>query len=197
LYDCNGEKINELSHTDNLKTSKVIRFEVKGSQIWRLGKCGPLMLGELVLYNERGDLIDRYNQTTIINKDPDQFQPPPAYFNGTIKMSSSLGKVNKISFGVGVTVITPGDYEISARLEDDDGVEIDRDSKTMKLGKGNNTVVLEFNPTKFIMMQKNSRLHLLDLTITQKGQELDRIDRAWHSEPMGPNLLSEEISSNG
>jgi hypothetical protein len=47
-------------------------------------------------------------------------------------------------------------------------------------------VVLEFNPTKFMMMGRSSRLHIKSLVLSIDGVEVDRLDDAWSTKTYAP-----------
>lgn len=183
LSDCNGEMIKWLSGSAEVDGTGTIPLTAMGRDIWKSGGCGPLSVNEIFLYNDHGDLIGRFNASTVIDTEPDQFQPPAAYFNGSfVNMSTVLGgKISRIAVGVGVSVFVTGSYRISATLEDDDGSEIDSCDRNVELDTGNHTVIIEFNPRKFVMWREESKLHMLDLKLTLDGDVVDSIDEPWTS----------------
>jgi len=183
LADCAGNRIERLGGIWSSEKDGDIRISVNGSRIWKDGRCGPLRLENLILRDSRGDLIDRFNGSIEIDRDPKSFQPPPAFFAGSFQNRSGEGK---ISVGIDITIIDPGRYRIEGSVVDDRGVEMGRDSVTRTLKSGNTTLYLEFNPTKFKMLRKSSRLHLVDLSLSREGTELDRLENAWSSEVMDP-----------
>lgn len=184
LTDCQGNSIKWIRGTSYLPTSGVIRIDVDGNDIWNEGECGPMKIDSIFLYNDRGDLIDLYRNSSMIDRNPNEFQPPAAFFTGDYANSSSL---SKISIGVGLRVIKPGNYTLSGRLDDDQNDVMGRDSVAARLDKGNRTMTLGFNLAKFIMMGKSSRLHLRDVALVYEGNELDRINDAWESGVLSPD----------
>jgi hypothetical protein len=156
---------------------------VNGSEIWKNGKCGPLRIQNLILYNQRGDLVDRYKEDITIEQDPRKFQPPAAYLSGEFADRTNS---NKIMIGVNLSVIKPGHYQLSGTILDDNGEELGKSTVDGKLMTGNATLVLAYNPTKFMMLNKSSKIHLTDLVLDRDGSILERKDEAWSSGQMSP-----------
>jgi len=183
LKDCAGNRIVRINGAGELNESGTIVVDVNGSDIWKSGKCGPLKIESLMLYDRRGDLIDRYEKSITIDREPGQFQPPAAYFTGGFENETTT---SKIAVGVNLSVIKPGSYQISGRIVDDDGEEMGKDTLAGTLQPGNYTRVLDFNPTRFMMLQGSSKVHLVDLVLSIDGTELERKDEAWSSGEMSP-----------
>lgn len=194
LFDCSGRMIKWMSGSASISGTGNIELRADGREIWKSGGCGPLLFRGILLYGEDGDVLDERNQTAIIDKSPSEFQPPRAYFSRSFADMSERagGRISSIVIGVGVTVNVPGTYTITARLRNDDGDVIGEIANTTSLGKGNNTVALRFNPTKFVMLGERSRLHLTDLKLISGDEVIDRIDEAWTSGPMGPDDFTTE-----
>jgi hypothetical protein len=146
-----------------------------------------------VLRNSRGDLIDHYEGSITIDKDPKSFQPPSAFFSGGFQ---NMTNSQKIAIGVNLTIIDPGTYRIEGSIQNDRGEEVGKDSVEKKLVPGNVTLSLEFNPTKFEMLGRSSRLHLMDLVLFRDGSELDRLPEAWSSGIMNPSGFGPAASSS-
>jgi hypothetical protein len=183
LVDCSGRMIEWLKSTKSLIGSGDMRFEVEGGELWKKGGCGPLRMQTLFLYNQFGELIDQLQGNMTIDKSPEEFQPPAAYFTGSFQDQSTS---SKIRIGVEVMVIKPGTYQVLGRLVDDEGDVMGERSVTSSLKAGNATVVLEFNPTKFMMMGRSSRLHIKSLVLSIDGVEVDRLDDAWSTKTYAP-----------
>jgi subtilisin family serine protease len=183
LLDCAGNKIESLNGVGDLNESGTISINVSGSDIWKKGRCGPLKIESLILYDERGDFIDRYGESITVEMEPRQFQPPAAYFTGDFMNQT---KASKIAVGVNLSVVKPGSYLISGRIVDDDGEEMGKDSIAGALQPGNYTRILDFNPTKFMMQRGSSKVNLVDLVLSVEGTELERMDEAWSSGEMSP-----------
>jgi hypothetical protein len=183
LTDCRGNLIHLLSGRKELASSGAIRIKVNGSEIWKEGGCGPLRVRNLFLYDQQGDLLDIYRENLTIEKNPNQFQPPMAYFNDIL---GNMTTAKKIAIGVGITVVRPGSYQLSARIVDDEGEELGEDAYYGKLDAGNATVVLEFNPTKFLMLRRSSHVHLVDLILKLDETVVDGRKEAWVSGEMTP-----------
>jgi len=192
LLDGNGSAIEWLGSTERLEGDGSIEICVNGSDIWSRGKCGPLRLENLFLYNGEGDIIDRYEGNITILKCPEDFQPLSARFTGefvdeTLESTSGAGtKPDSIVIGVEVAVQNPGSYKIAGRLVDDDGFEIEGTEVTATLEEGVQTVTLAFSPLKFIMKKTPSRLHLIDLTLSRNGEVIEEIAEAWSTEAYRP-----------
>ncbi|HSD57262.1 MAG TPA: S8 family serine peptidase, partial [Methanotrichaceae archaeon] len=183
LKDCAGNRIEWLDGFGDLNESGTITVNVNGSDIWKNGRCGPLKIESLILYDEREDLIDRYGESITVEMEPRQFQPPAAYFTGDFMNQTTA---SKIAVGVNLSVVKPGSYLISGRIVDDDGEEMGKDSIASTLQPGNYTRILDFNPTKFMMQRGSSKVHLVDLVLSMDGKELERMDEAWSSGEMSP-----------
>ncbi|NPV62045.1 MAG: S8 family peptidase [Methanotrichaceae archaeon] len=193
LTDCAGNRIEDLSATAGGQMEGQVEIEVNGSLIWRWGRCGPLRIENLVLRNPRGDLIDHYEGKITIDEDPKSFQPPSAFFSGGFQ---NLTGSQKIAIGVNLTVIDPGTYRVEGSLLNDRGEEVGKDSVEKRLVSGNVSLSLEFNPTKFEMFGRSSRLHLVDLVLSRDGAELDRLPEAWSSGVMNPRGFGPAASSS-
>jgi hypothetical protein len=187
LVDCRGNRLAWLKGTSGLQESGDIKIDVNGEEIWKKGTCGPLAIPHLFLYNENGDLLDQYNKSITIDRNPEAFQHPAAYFDGNF---TNLTKTGKIGIGVGVRVIKSGTYNLNGRIEDDSGNDLGKDTTTTRLEPGNRTVVLEFNPAKFIIMNKASRMHLEDLSLKLNGTEIGNITNAWTSPEISPGYFT-------
>lgn len=183
LKDCAGDRIARLSGIGDLNESGVITIDVNGSDIWKSGRCGPLKIDSLMLFDQRDNLIDRYEERIEIDREPGQFQPPEAYFTGDFINQTTP---SRIAVGVNLSVIKPGQYQISGRVVDDDGEEMGKDTLAGTLQPGNYTRILDFNPTRFMMLQGSSKAHLVDLVLSFEGKELEHIDEAWSSGEMSP-----------
>lgn len=183
LTDCAGNRIRMLSEEAEVKDSGLFNISVNGSEIWKKGKCGPLRIQNLILYNQRGDLVDRYKEDITIEQDPRKFQPPAAYLSGEFANRTNS---NKIMIGVNLSVIKAGHYQLSGTILDDNGEELGKSTVERKLATGNETLVLAYNPTKFMMLNKSSKIHLTDLVLDRDGSILERKDEAWSSGQMSP-----------
>jgi len=194
LFDCSGRMIKWMSGSASIHGSGIIELRADGREIWKRGGCGPLSFRDIILYGEDGDVLEEHNQTTTIDRSPLDFQPPQAYFSRSFTdMSERAGsRISSIVIGVGVTVNVPGTYTITARLRNDDGDVIGEIANTTSLRRGNSTVALRFNPTKFVMLGERSRLHLTDLKLIAGDEVLDSIDDAWSSSPMDPADFTSE-----
>jgi subtilisin family serine protease len=185
LLDGNGSAIGWLGSTERLEGDGSIEICVNGSDIWSRGRCGPLSLENLFLYNGEGDIIDRYEGNVTIFQCPEDFQPLSARFTGefideTLESTSGTGtKPDSIVIGVEVAVQTPGSYTVAGRLVDDDGFEIEEVEVTASLVEGVQVVSLTFNPLRFIMKKTPSRLHLEDLTLSRNGEVIEERTEAW------------------
>jgi subtilisin family serine protease len=183
LTDCSGNLIRALSGRKELAESGTLRLEVNGSEIWKAGRCGPLRIKNLFLYDQQGDLLDIYRDNLTIERNPNQFQPPTAYLSGIFQ---NMTTAKKIAIGVGITVVRPGSYQLSARIVDDEGEELGTDAYYGKLDAGNATIVMEFNPTKFMMLRRSSHVHLVDLILKREEAVVDSLKDAWVSGEMMP-----------
>lgn len=186
LVDCKGNKIQWLKGTSNLQKSGDINIDVDGEEIWKNGTCGPMAIPRLFLYNEKGDLLDQYNKSITIERNPEEFQHPAAYFNGNF---TNLTKTGEIGIGVGLRVIKAGTYNLNGRIEDDAENDLGKDANTTRLEPGNRTMVLEFNPARFIIKNNVSQIHLRDLSLKLNGTEIDNIPDAWTSSKISPGYF--------
>ena len=183
LRDCKGNMIELIDHRFRLEKSGSVTITVDGSRIWRKGKCGPLEIKNLILRDTNGDFIDRYEKNLTIDKYPSMFEPPAAYLSGTfINMTTST----KIGIGVDIYVTKPGNYQVSGTIVDDRGEALGEDTAEKELLSGNATIVLEFNPTRFMMLDTVSQVHLIDLVLHQDLSEVERMGEAWSSGDMDP-----------
>jgi hypothetical protein len=186
LVDCQGRQLEWLDGTAKLRKSGDITVDVSGRDLWKSGGCGPLRIQSLFLYNERGELLDHLNKSIEVQRSPEQFQPPAAYFTGNFSNQTTS---SKIGIGVGVRIIKAGTYELSGRIEDDRGSDLGKDTASARLEPGNRTIVLEFNPALFIMMDKASQIHLKDLSLKLDGAVVDQIEDAWDSPEIDPTYF--------
>ncbi|NYT02915.1 MAG: S8 family serine peptidase [Methanosarcinales archaeon] len=196
LIDCSGNVIQRLQSVSEIEGTDGITLQANGSEIWKKGRCSPLRLEELFLYNDRDELMGIHRDSMSIDRTPESFQPPAAYFNGSFtNQSQSLKqgeKLRGIAVAVGVGVSRSGEYVVEGTLKNEDGVELDRDSQEVALEPGNHTVVLQFSPAKFMIMGEESRLILDDLILTSGGQEIDRLDEVWSTGSMRPRDFTTE-----
>ncbi len=183
LVDCQGRQLEWLDGTAKLQKSGDITVDVSGKDLWKSGGCGPLRIQSLFLYNERGELLDHYNKSIEVQRSPEQFQPPAAYFTGNF---SNQTISSKIGIGVGVRIVKAGTYELSGRIEDDTGNDLGKGMASAKLDPGNRSIILVFNPALFIMMGKASQIHLKDLSLKLDGTVVDQIADAWSSPEIDP-----------
>jgi hypothetical protein len=196
LRDGNGSSIGWFGNREVLNSSGSIEICVNGTEIWRKGTCGPLSLENLFLYSGEGVIIDRYEGNITILKCPQDFQPLTARFTGEFvdgmrdAPPEDETKPDSIVIGVEISVQSAGSYEISGRLVDDDGFEIDRAAETAFLEAGAQTVHLSFNPLKFIMKNKPSRLHLVDLTLSRDGEVIETRSKAFSTDLKKPQDIS-------
>lgn len=192
LVDCEGNLIDQFNSSGRLNGHSILKVAIDGSDVWKRGKCMPLRVENLLLYSDREELLDRYNGNITINGSLKEFQPPAAYLTNEFENETASGK---IIIGVGINVIKPGTYQVSGRLVDDRGDEVGRDSASSSLKAGNSTLFLEFNPTKFAMIGKSSRLHLIDLSLELNGTEFEHTDEAWVSGLVDPKEILPRFSS--
>jgi len=193
LADCSGSAIDWFSGTKSLQKSGNIDLSIRGSDIWKNGECGPMRIISFFLYNDRGDLIDQSAPGQAINLSPDEFQPLAAYFSGSF---TNMTTTSRIGIGVGLKVQKQGNYQVKGRIEDDNGDDLGTDTVIQNLAPGNRTVVLEFNPAKFIMLGTRSSIHLKDLVLTLNGAELDRMPDAWTSKELSPGSIKPGAADN-
>jgi hypothetical protein len=192
LLDCSGNKIDWLKGSAVLQKSGDINIDVDGEKVWKMGRCGPLVIPSLFLYNENGDILDSSNKRITIPYEPAQFQHHAAYFNGNFTNETTSGM---IEIGVGVRVIKPGTYDLGGRIEDDKGDDLGDGTTTSKLAVGNSTVFLGFNPAKFIIFNKPTRIHLRDLSLKLNGTEIDNRTDAWTSDELDPGYFRSSHSA--
>jgi hypothetical protein len=190
LEDCSGKRIERFSETKDLNESgtstglnSTIQVNISGGDIWKSGRCSPLKIENLILYDDQGNLVDRYMGMITLDRDPGQFQPPAAYLTDEFLNQTTP---SKIVVGVNLSVIKPGSYQISGRLVDDEGEEMGKDSVASTLQPGNHTLFMDFNPTRFMMRSDDSKVHLVDLSLSFNGTVLESRDEAWSSDEMSP-----------
>ncbi|MGV8175321.1 MAG: hypothetical protein ACP5OU_06420, partial [Methanothrix sp.] len=186
VNDCEGRMIRWVSNSSRIDRSGVIDLDVDGPDIWLKAGCGPLSIGDLLLYNAQGDMVGRFNASQSIEKEPLDFQAPAAYFNGTFQNLSQTrrGAITMVAVGVGVHAVKSGRYLISASLQSESGYEVGLFDRTVDLEEGNQTVVVEFNARNFESLDDGTRLFLRDLTITEEDETIDEIAEAWSSGEM-------------
>jgi hypothetical protein len=181
-------KAGEVNKTPGMTSS--IEMTVDGRDLWRSGACSPMTFGPLFLYDGKGLLLDKADEVAQIPYAGGRFQPPKAFLSGTFSnLTSTSAGLRRISVGVGVNVTVDGSYTVTGTLTDDDGVEIDKDQSSSKLSVGDRSIVLEFNPTKFMMKSLPSRLHLTDVRLLAKDELLDSAKSPWSSDVMSPAKL--------
>jgi len=183
LADCSGSRIALFGSTVRLEERGSINVSVNGSDIWTKGKCGPLQIQNLILYDKAGNFIDRYGKNITIERDPKQFQPPAAYLTGDFVNRTTA---NKIGIGVNLSVIKTGSYQLSGTIVNEGGQELGQETVRSKLVPGNATLELKFNPTKFMMLGEISRVHLVDLVLSLDGSELEQRNEVWSSGDLDP-----------
>ena len=69
-----------------------------------------------------------------------------------------------------MTVIKPGRYELQGIIVDDAGDEVGEESVESDLSAGNATMLLQFDPTRFMSQGEVSAVHLVDLVLSS-GKE--------------------------
>ena len=186
LNDCSGRMISGVSNSSRIDGRGLICLNVEGKEIWLKAGCGPLRLGDLLLYNAQGDLVGRFNASQSIEKQPREFQPPAAYFNGSFQNLSQTrrGAVSMVAVGVGINAVKAGRYLISARLQEESGDEVGVFDRTMDLEVGNHSLMVEFNAKNFGRLDDGTRLFLRDLVIMQEDEVMDELEEAWSSGEM-------------
>jgi len=189
MADCSGNWIGAIDRSFALNKSGSIMVNASGTDIWRYGKCGPMRIQNLILYDGSGNYIDRFDKEILINRQPKEFQPPAAYLTGEYlnKTSSSA-----IAIGVNVTVTKPGRYELQGIIVDDAGDEVGEGSTKGDLPAGNATMLLQFDPTPFIRKGEVSAVHLVDLVLSREGRALEARNNAWSSEDIDPQAFQAE-----
>ncbi|MFZ2471092.1 MAG: S8 family peptidase [Methanothrix sp.] len=186
LADCSGSRIKAIDSSFAMNKSKSILVNVNGTDIWRRGKCGPLTIQNLILYDKSGSYIDRFDKEIKINREPKEFQPPAAYLTGEYLNRTTR---SAIAIGVNVTVIKSGRFELQGIIVDDAGDEIGEEIVEGDLSAGNATMLLQFDPTWFMRQGEVSAVHLVDLALSRDGKVLERIDDAWSSQDMDPQAF--------
>ena len=180
LKDCSGNRIELIDQSQKLEKTGRIDVNISGTDIWRKGKCGPMQIQNLILRDDRGNFIDRFEGNITINRDPKQFQAPAAYLTGFINQTT----LDSIAIGVNVSVIKPGSYTLRGTIADDAGEVLGTQTVTSNLVPGNTTIALQFDPTQFIMRDEISSVHLINLVLSKDSLELERNDDAWTSGDM-------------
>ncbi len=180
LKDCSGNRIELIDQSQRLEKTGSIDVNISGTDIWRKGKCGPMQIQNLILRDDRGNFIDRFDGNITINRDPRQFQAPAAYLTGFINQTSQ----DFIAIGVNVSVIKPGSYTLRGTIADDAGEVLGTQTVKSNLVPGNTTIALQFDPTQFIMQDEISSVHLINLVLSKDSLELERNDDAWSSGDM-------------
>ena len=181
LVDCRGGWIGTIDRSFALNESGSIMVNASGTDIWRYGKCGPMRIQNLILYDKSGSYIDRFDKEIMINREPKEFQPPAAYLTGEYVNQTSQ---DFIAIGVNVSVIKPGSYTLRGTIADDAGEVLGTQTVKSDLVPGNTTIALQFDPTQFIMLDEVSSVHLINLVLSKNSSELERNDDAWSSANM-------------
>nr|MBP7071194.1 S8 family serine peptidase [Methanothrix sp.] len=188
LADCNGSRIESLEKSFSLNRSGIVYLNLSGNDIWRAGQCGPLAIENLILYDLAGTYIDRFEGNIIIDREPEQFQPPDAYLTGEY-INRTDGEF--IIIGVNLTVVKPGRYRLEGTIVNDYKEELDSESEEVDLPAGNVTVELGFDSEEFVRIDEVSRIHLLDLVLSRDGVELEREEYPYVTDEMDPKAFSE------
>ena len=194
LVDCSGDKIEGLDRSFTLNRSGIVSVNVSGTEIWRNGRCGPMQITNLILYDLDGTYIDRFDRDLTLNLSPNEFQPPAAYLTGEYVNQTTS---NAIGIGVNVTVIKPGRYELDATIVNDYNEELDDIRLQSDLMAGNATMLLQFDPTEFMRIGEVSAVHLVDLVLLSDGAELESVDYAWATGNLDPQAFSSGRSARG
>jgi hypothetical protein len=189
MVDCSGNWIGGIDRSVALQQSGSILINASGTDIWMHGKCGPLRIQNLILYDERGSYIDRFDRDIIIDRKPGEFQPPAAYLSGEF---SNRTTSSAIAIGINVTVVKPGRYELQGIILDDAGDVVGEGRAEDDLVAGNTTMLLHFDPSAFIDLGEISAVHLADLALSLDGSLLERRSDAWSSEKMDPQAFEAE-----
>lgn len=187
LDDCRGNRIDVIDQGLRLDEDGEIRVNISGTDIWRAGRCGPLRVENLVLYDNAGNYIDRYGEDISIDQDPRSFQAPRAYICGFVNQTTP----EAIAIGVNLSVTRAGAYQIDGFLLDDSGEEIGYERVKKSLNPGNYTIRLQFDPGEFMKLERAGRARLVDLVLSSNGEELDSRELAWSSEEMDPAAFRE------
>jgi subtilisin family serine protease len=186
LVDCSGGWIGTIDRSFALKESGSIMVNASGTDIWRYGKCGPMRIQNLILYDKSGSYIDRFDKEIIINREPKEFQPPIAYLTGEYVNQTTP---SSIAIGVNVTVMKPGRYGLQGIIVNDAGDEVGEESVESDLSAGNATMLLQFDPALFRRQGEVSAVHLVDLVLSRDGGALERKEEAWSSQDMNPQAF--------
>lgn len=187
LVDCSGSRIAGLDESISLAGSGIIPVSISGTDIWRKGRCGPMRIVNLMLYDQVGNYIDRFDGKIEIDHDPGQFQPPEGILTGEFVNLTNSGS---ISVGVNVTVIKPGRYELSGRIVNDYNEDLGELAVQSDLNSGNATMLMQFDPGVFIGKGEASSVHLVDLVLLSDGSEIERMAYAWTSGEMDTQAFS-------
>jgi subtilisin family serine protease len=180
LKDCNGSRIELIDQSLRLEKTANISVNISGIDIWRSGTCGPMQIENLILRDKSGNFIDRFEESITVNRDPKEFQAPVAYLTGFVNQTAQ----DLIAIGVNMSVMKPGSYLLQGTIVDDADNELGTDTIKRDLVPGNTTIVLQFDPSKFVKLDEISRVHLIDLVLSRDGVELERKDVAWTSGDM-------------
>jgi len=180
LNDCSGNRIELIDQSQRLEKTGSIDVNISGTDIWRRGMCGPMQIQNLILRDDRGNFIDRFEGNITINRDPRQFQAPAAYLTGFVNQTTQ----DSIAIGVNVSVIKPGSYTLRGTIADDADEVLGTQTVKSDLVPGNTTIALQFDPTQFIMLDEVSSVHLINLVLSKDSLELERSDDAWSSANM-------------
>jgi subtilisin family serine protease len=192
MVDCSGNWIGAIDRSIALNESGSIMVNASGTDIWRYGKCGPMRIQNLILYDESGNYIDRFDKEILINRQPKEFQPLAAYLTGEyLNKTSNFA----IAIGVNVTVNKPGRYKLQGIILDDAGDEVGEGSAEGDLSVGNATMLLQFDPTLFIQQGEVSAVHLVDLILSREGRPIEAINDVWSSEEMDPQAFEAETAA--
>ena len=198
LVDCSGNWIGTIDRSFLLKESGSVLVNASGTDIWRYGKCGPMRIQNLILYDKGGSYIDRFDKEIIINREPKEFQPPVAYLSDEYVNRTTSAS---IAIGVNVTIMKPGRYGLQGIIVDDAGDEVGEQSVESDLSAGNVTMLLQFDPALFRSQGEVSAVHLVDLVLSRDGGALERREEAWSSQDMDPQAfeagLGPKASSSG
>ena len=189
MADCRGNWIGSIDRSFALQKNGSILVNASGTDIWRYGKCGPLRIQNLILYDGDGSYIDRFEGDIIIDRKPGEFQPPAAYLSGEF---SNRTTSYAIAIGVNVTVVKPGRYELQGIILDDAGDQVGEASAEGDLFAGNTTMLLQFDSASFVAQGEISAVHLADLVLSRDKSPLERRGDAWSSEMMDPQAFEAE-----
>jgi len=187
VTDCRGERIGLIDQSERLPSSGIMAVNISGRDIWKRGRCGPLQVENLILYDSSGSFIDRYEENIAINYSPDQFQPPDAYLTGEyINLTTS----SAIAIGVNVTVTRPGRYSLQGMIVDDYDDVMGEAKAEASYSPGNATMTLQFDPGRFKNREGPSAVYLVEVVLSRDGVELESMDEAWRSEEMNPQAFA-------